>query len=194
LDKSMVSRIWWAIVLRGIVAILFGIVALFYTGSTLLALVYVFGIYAVLNGLFAIVAAVRAGEAHRRWGWLVVAGNVGVAAGIISFVWPGITALAVVFVVAAWAIISGVAEIGFALSWPDTLAHPWLAALSGAVSVAYGVLLAVWPRSGAVALTWPLGIYAVAYGISLLYYAYRLQALRNDVGAATGVGRTASVR
>lgn len=190
----MVSRIWWAVVLRGILAILFGIVALFYTGSTLLALVYIFGIYAVLNGLFAIIAAVRAGEAHRRWGWLIVAGIVGVVAGIISFVWPGITALAVVFVVAAWAIISGVAEIGFALSWPDTLAHPWLAALSGAVSVAYGVLLAVWPRSGAVALTWLLGIYAIAYGISLLYYAYRLQALRNDVRAATGVGRTASAR
>jgi uncharacterized membrane protein HdeD (DUF308 family) len=117
-----------------------------------------------------------------------------VVAGIISFVWPGITALAVVFVVAAWAIISGVAEIGFALSWPDTLAHPWLAALSGAVSVAYGVLLAVWPRLGAVALTWLLGVYAIAYGISLLYYAYRLQSLRNDVRAATDMGRTASAR
>lgn len=193
MDTSMVSRIWWAIALRGVLAILFGIVALFYTGSTLLALVYVFGVFAVLNGVFAIVAAVRAGEAHQRWGWLIVAGVVGVAAGVVSFVWPGITALAVVFLVAAWAIISGVAEIGFALSFPDTLAHPWLAALSGAISVLYGIVLAVWPRSGAVALTWLLGIYAIAYGASLLYYAYRMQALRSNVRAAASAVRSSSV-
>jgi uncharacterized membrane protein HdeD (DUF308 family) len=192
MDTAMVSRIWWAIVLRGVLAVLFGVVALFYTGQTLLALIYVFGAYAVLDGLLALVAAVRAGEAHRRWGWLVFAGLVGVAAGIVSFVWPGLTALAVVFIVAAWAIIGGVAEIAFALSWPDTLAHPWLAALAGAVSVVYGVLLAVWPRSGAVALTWLLGLYAIAYGVTLLYYAYRLQALRRDVRSA--VGRASSIR
>lgn len=194
MDTTIVSRIWWTIALRGVLAVLFGVVALFFTGRTLLALIYVFGAYAVLSGLFAIVAAVRAGEAHRRWGWLAVAGIVGVAAGIVSFLWPGLTALAVVLVVAAWAIIIGVAEIAFALSWPDTLAHPWLAALSGAVSVVYGVLLAVWPRSGAVALTWLLGIYAIIYGATVLYYAYRLQALRQGVRSAVGLGRTAPIR
>lgn len=186
MDSGIVSRIWWSLVLRGVLAILFGIVAFFYTGQTLLALVYVFGVFALLNGLFAIVAAVRAGEAHQRWGWLVFMGIVGIAAGIVSFVWPGLTALAVVFVVAAWAIITGVAEIAFALSWPETLAHPWLAGISGALSVVFGVLLAVWPRSGAITLTWLLGIYAIAYGVSLLYYAYRLRALRQDVQSAVG--------
>lgn len=194
MDTQMVSRIWWTVALRGVLAVLFGVVALFFTGRTLLALIYVFGVYAVLSGLVAIVAAVRAGEAHRRWGWLAIAGIVGVAAGIVSFLWPGLTALAVVLVVAAWAIIIGVAEIAFALSWPDTLAHPWLAALSGAVSVVYGVLLAVWPRSGAVALTWLLGIYAIIYGATVLYYAYRLQALRQGLRSAVGLGRTAPIR
>ncbi|HEV2236823.1 MAG TPA: DUF308 domain-containing protein [Ktedonobacterales bacterium] len=179
----MVSRIWWAVVLRGVIAILFGIVALFFTGQTLLSLVYVFGVYAVLNGLLAIIAAARAGEAHRRWGWLVVSGIAGVAIGIVSFVWPGLTAVTVVVIVAAWAIIVGVFEIGFALSFPDTLAHPWLAALSGALAVAYGVLLGVWPRTGAVTLTWLLGIYAIVYGVSLLYYANRLRTLRRAVSA-----------
>jgi len=183
MDKAMISRVWWAIALRGVLAILFGVVALFYTNSTLLALVYVFGAYAVLNGLLAIVAAVRAGEAHLRWGWLAFAGIVSVAAGVVSFVWPGITALAVVLVIATWAIIVGVAEIAFALAWPNTLAHPWLGALAGAISVVYGVLLALWPRSGAAALTWLLGIYAIVYGATLLYYAYRLQALRSMVAA-----------
>lgn len=181
MDTKIVSRIWWAVALRGILAVLFGIIALIFTGQTLLALVYVFGAFALLSGLMEIVTAVRAGEAHVRWGWLAVAGIVGVAAGIVSFVWPGITALALLFVIAAWAIISGVAEIAFALSWPDTLAHPWLAALSGAISVVFGILLVVWPRSGVIALTWLVGIYAIIYGATQLYYAYRLQALQREV-------------
>jgi uncharacterized membrane protein HdeD (DUF308 family) len=183
MDTKTISRIWWAIALRGALAVIFGLVALFYSGKTLLALVYVFGAFAVLNGIAALVSAVRAGEAHRRWGWLAFGGLVGIAAGIVSFVWPGITALAFVYLVAAWAIITGVAEIAFALSWPDTLAHPWLASLSGALSVLFGILLAVWPRSGALALVWLIGIYAIIYGATLLYYAYRLQALRHEVGA-----------
>jgi uncharacterized membrane protein HdeD (DUF308 family) len=111
-----------------------------------------------------------------------------VLAGIVSFVWPGITALALLFVIAAWAIVSGVAEIVFALSWPDTLAHPWLAALSGAISVVFGILLLVWPRSGAIALTWLVGIYAINYGATQLYYAYRLQALQREVRSFFGQG------
>jgi uncharacterized membrane protein HdeD (DUF308 family) len=181
MDTKTVSRIWWTIALRGALAVVFGLVALFYSGKTLLALVYVFGAFAVISGVASMVAAVRAGETHRRWGWLAAAGLVGVAAGIVSFVWPGITALAFVYLVAAWAMITGVAEIAFALSWPDTLAHPWLAALSGALSVLFGILLAAWPRSGALALVWLIGIYAILYGLTLLYYSYRLQALRHEV-------------
>jgi uncharacterized membrane protein HdeD (DUF308 family) len=182
MDTKTVSRIWWALALRGALAVIFGLVALFSSRTTLLALIYVFGIFAVLNGLVALVTAVRAGEAHRRWVWLAVMGLFGVAAGIVSFVWPGITALAFVYLIAAWAIITGVAEITFALSWPDTLAHPWLAAISGALSVLFGILLAVWPRAGVLTLVWLLGVYAILYGLTLLYYAYRLQALRHEVG------------
>jgi len=195
MDKETMKRVWWAIVLRGALAIVFGLVALFYTGATLRALVYVFGVFALLNGLFAIVAAARAGEAHLRWGWLATAGVAGVAAGVVSFVWPGVTALVFVFLVAAWAIVNGVAEIAFALQWPDTLAHPWLAAFSGALSVLFGILLAVWPRSGETTLTWLIGIYAIIYGATLLYYGYRLRALRDEVraiGRDLGRARAAS--
>jgi uncharacterized membrane protein HdeD (DUF308 family) len=189
MDTKIVSRIWWSLVLRGGLAILFGIVALFYTGQTLLALVFVFGFFALLNGIMSIVAAVRAGEAHLRWGLLAFSGIIGVAAGIVSFVWPGLTALAIVFIVAAWAIITGVAEIAFALAVPEALPQPWLAGISGALSVLFGVLLAVWPRSGVVTLTWLVGIYAIAYGISQLYNAYRLRALLGDVQTLRGVGQ-----
>ncbi len=183
MEKETLKRVWWAIAIRGALAIVFGLVALFYTSATLRALVYVFGVFALLNGLFAIVAAVRAGEAHVRWGWLAVAGIAGVAAGVVSFVWPGLVALVFVYFVAAWAIIIGVAEIAFALQWPDTLPHPWLASLSGALSVLFGLLLAIWPRSGETALTWLIGIYAIIYGATLLYYGYRLQALGQEVRA-----------
>jgi len=180
-DSKLVSRIEWALVLRGILAIVFGIVALLFARQTLLALVYVFGAFALLSGLLDIIAAVRAGEAHLRWGWLAFAGIVGVAAGIISFVWPSITALAVVFLVAAWAIVTGIAEIAFALAWPDTLWHPWLAALAGVLSIVFGFLLVMWPHSGAIALTWLVGIYAILYGAAQLYYAYRVHTFGHEV-------------
>jgi uncharacterized membrane protein HdeD (DUF308 family) len=179
MDSKIVSRIWWALVLRGVLAILFGIVAFFYTGQTLLALVYVFGVFVVVSGIASLVMAVRAGEAHQRWSWLAATGILSIAAGVVAFVWPGITALAFVYLVAAWAIVTGVAEIAFALAMPDTLPHPFLAGLSGLLSVVFGILLAVWPRSGAITLTWLLGIYAIVYGANLLYYAYRLRELGN---------------
>jgi len=189
MDSTMVSRIWWSIVLRGVLAILFGIIAFFFTGQTLLALIYVFGVFAVLSGLATLVIAVRAGESHQRWGWLAVSGLLGVLVGVVSFVWPGLTALSFVFLVAAWAIFAGVAEIAFALAAPMTLAHPWLAGISGLLSVVFGVLLAVWPRSGAVTLTWLVGIYAIAYGASLLYYAFVLQGLRDAARSIANRGQ-----
>jgi uncharacterized membrane protein HdeD (DUF308 family) len=166
MDSKIVSGIWWSLVIRGILAILFGIVAFFYTGQTLVALVYVFGVFALLSGIATLIAAVRAGEAHQRWGWLAASGLLGVAAGVVSFVWPNPTAVAFVYLVAAWAILSGVSEIAFALALPETLAHPFWAAFSGALSVLFGVLLAVWPKSGETALVWLIGIYAIAYGLS----------------------------
>lgn len=184
MDSKVASRIWWSLAIRGVLAILFGIVAFVYTGQTLLALVFVFGVFAVLSGIASIVAAVRSGEAHQRWGWLAASGLLSIAAGIVAFVWPGLTALALVYLIGAWAIVTGVFEIAYALALPDTLAHPWLAALSGVLSVVFGIVLAVWPISGAVTLTWLVGIYAVLYGATMLYYAYRLQALRHEVAEA----------
>jgi uncharacterized membrane protein HdeD (DUF308 family) len=181
MDAKIVSGIWWSLVIRGVLAILFGFVTFFYTGQTITALIYVFGVFALLSGAVTLVAAVRTGEAHRRWGWLAASGLIGVAAGVVSLVNPNATALAFVYLVAAWAILSGVAEVAFALALPQTLAHPWLEALSGALSVLFGVLLAVWPKSGETALIWLIGIYAILYGASMLYHAFLLQAARTGV-------------
>jgi uncharacterized membrane protein HdeD (DUF308 family) len=189
MDSKIVSRIWWALAIQGVLAIVFGIVAFFYTGQTLLALVYVFGVFAVLSGIASLVAAVRAGEAHQRWGWLAANGILSVAGGIVAFAWPGITALAFVYLIAAWAMVTGGAQIAFALAVPETLAHPWLAGFSGLLSVIFGILLAVWPRSGAVTLTWLLGIYAIAYGATMLYYAFLLQGFRHAAQALSDRGQ-----
>jgi len=188
MDSKIVSRIMWWLALRGLLAILFGIVAFFYTGQTLVALAYVFGVFALLSGIATIVVAVRAGEAHQRWGWLAASGIVGVVAGVAALVWPGVTALAFMYLIAAWAIISGVAEIAFALAQPVTLVHPWLAGLSGVLSLAFGILVARWPRSGAIALTWLIGVYAITYGVMLLYYAVLLEGARSGAQALKHVG------
>jgi uncharacterized membrane protein HdeD (DUF308 family) len=187
MDSKIVSGIWWSLVLRGVLAILFGLVAFFYTGQTITALIYVFGVFALLSGIVTLVAAVRAGEAHQHWGWLAASGLIGVAAGVVSFVNPNATALAFVYIIAAWAILSGVAEIAFALALPQALAHPWLEALSGALSVLFGVLLAVWPKSGETALIWLIGIYAILYGASMLYHAFLLQTARTGAQALGNV-------
>ena len=180
IDSRLVSRVWQGTALRGVLAILFGIMALILTRQTLLVLVYVFGAFALVSGVIELVTAVQAGELHARWGWLAFAGIIGVAAGVVSFVWPTITALAMVFLIAAWALVTGVAEIVFSMAWPDLVEYPWLAALSGVLSVAFGILLAVWPHSGAIALTWLVGVYAILYGLSLLYHAYRVRAATHE--------------
>lgn len=188
MDAKTASGIQWWLGLRGVLAILFGLLTFFYTGQTLLALIYVFGVFAVLSGIASIVAAVRAGEAHMRWGWLAASGIVSVAAGVAAFIWPGITALAFVYLVAAWAIFTGTAEIVFALALPGTLIHPWLAGFSGLLSVVFGLLLAVWPRSGAITLIWLVGIYAIANGATLLYYAFLLRSVRSGVQSLENLG------
>ena len=178
--EKLYRRVWWSLVVRGVLAILFGIVAFFYTGQTLVALVYVFGVFALLSGIAMLAAAVRAGEAHQRWGWLAASGLIGVAAGVVSFVWPNPTAQAFVYLVAAWrAIISGVLEIAFALALPDTLAHPFWA---GVLRRALGAVWCAARRlagAGEAALVWLIGIYAIAYGLTMLYYAFLLQAVRS---------------
>jgi uncharacterized membrane protein HdeD (DUF308 family) len=188
MDSKIVSAVWWSLAIRGALAIVFGLVAFFYTSQTITALIYVFGVFALLSGLATLVTAVRAGEAHQRWRWLAASGVIGVLVGVVCFMNPNATAVAFVYIIAAWAILTGTAEIAFALALPDTLMHPWLAALAGALSVLFGILLAVWTRSGETALAWLIGIYAILYGATMLYYAFLLQAARTGAQAFSNAG------
>jgi uncharacterized membrane protein HdeD (DUF308 family) len=175
---------WWILLLRGVAAVIFGVLALVSPGATLLALVWVFGIYAIVDGALALWFAVQAAQEHRRWWPFLLEGVVGIAAGVIAFVSPGITALALVYVVAAWAIVTGILEVVAAIELRKVIDQEWLLGLSGVLSIVFGVLVAVQPRAGAVSLVWIIGIYALLFGAAMIALAFRVRGFRDQLPKA----------
>jgi len=183
--SALLARNWWAIALRGVFAILFGIVALAIPGVTIAALVLVFGVYMLVDGVFDIIAGVRAAARQERWGLLVVEGIVDLIAGVIALVWPLLTVLAFVILMAVWAVVSGGVLLGAAFRLH--VAHGrWFMGLAGAVSIAWGVLIVLWPLAGAVVLTWWMGAYALLFGGSLLALAFRLRRRHHEKTPSAG--------
>jgi uncharacterized membrane protein HdeD (DUF308 family) len=180
MDLTALSRNWWAIAIRGVAAIVFGILAFVWPGITLAALILLFGAYAVVDGIFTLIAALRGGDRDRHRGWLVLEGVVSIGAGIVAFAWPGLTALALVFVIAAWAIVTGVLEIVAAVRLRKHIRNEWWLVLGGVLSVAFGVLLLVAPAVGALALVFWIGAYAILFGALLLGLAFRLRQLGKE--------------
>jgi uncharacterized membrane protein HdeD (DUF308 family) len=178
--NAVLARNWWLVAARGVIAILFGLFALLLTGPTMLSLVLFFSAYMLVDGAFAIMSAIRAARANERWGLLVLEGVADIAAGLIAFLWPGITLLAFVLVIAAWAIVSGGLMWAAAYQLKRDHGRWWLVA-GGIISVVYGALLVVAPLIGAVVLTWWIGAYAIVFGIALLVLSFRLREHRDDV-------------
>jgi uncharacterized membrane protein HdeD (DUF308 family) len=177
--SALLADNWWAIASRGALAIVFGLIALFLPGATMLSLVLVFAAYALLDGILGIIAAVRAARAHARWGLLVLEGVVNIGTAAIAVLWPGITVLAFVLLVATWALLSGGLMLGAAFRLKIDHGRWWLA-LGGIASVIYGVLLVAAPAIGALVLTWWLGAYALIFGVSLVVLALQLRQRRGD--------------
>lgn len=169
------ARTWWAVVIRGVAAILFGIIALLLPGSALLALVLLFGAYALVDGIFALLGAVRAIESNQRFGALLFQGIVGVIVGILTFVRPGITGLVLLYLIAFWAIITGVFEIIEAVEMRRVIRNEWLLILGGALSVIFGVVIFFAPVTGALAVVVIIGIYAIIFGALLVGLGLRLR-------------------
>ena len=166
----MVSGNWWAMVLRGIAAVLFGLAALFWPGMTLLVLLVVFAVYALVDGLLAIVAGIRS-PAGRRW-LLLAEGALGLLAGLVVLFWPGTTALVLVYVISAWAIFTGLLKVVMAISFRRQIENGWLMGLGGALSVLFGVILGFLPGAGLVTLVWLVGIYALILGGALIVLGF----------------------
>ena len=168
-------RNWWAFVIRGLLAILFGLVALFMPGVTMLSLVLVFAAYIFADGVFGIVSAVRAARRGERWSPLALEGVVSVLVGIAAAMLPGLTLVVFVILVAAWAVITGVLMLAAAFNLDAEHGRWWLA-LAGIASLLYGALLVITPMIGALVLTWWIGAYAIIFGVAMLATAFKLRA------------------
>ena len=183
--SAILAQNWWAVAIRGVCGIIFGLIALFLPGATMLTLVLFFSAYMLVDGIFGIVAAVRAASHHQRWGLLVLEGVLNIAVGVIAFIWPGLTAVTFVLLIAAWAIVTGVLEVVAALRLHPEYGRWWLI-LSGAESVIFGVLLVVVPLAGVIVVTWWIGAFALIFGIMLVVLAFRLRARKDPpVGGST---------
>jgi len=174
---EQLGRSWWVLVVRGVLAILLGVIAFSQPGMTLTALVWLWGAYAFADGALAVVASVRARGQHRRWGMLLLGGISGIAAGIIAFAWPGITALMLVYLIAAWAIVTGVLEIAAAVRLRQMIEGEWLLGLSGVLSIVLGAIVLAQPGAGLLAWVWAIGAYALLSGVVLLALALRSRRL-----------------
>src|ERR1700726_4666981 len=183
--SALLAQNWWAIALRGVFAIIFGIIALLMPGATMLALVLLFAAYLLVDGIFA---AVRAARKQERWGWLIFEGLVDLVTGGIAAVWPLITIVAFALLMGAWAIVTGALLLG--ASYRLNIPHGrWLMALAGAISVIWGVLLIIWPLIGALVLTWWMAAYALIFGVAMLVLAFRLRSRRPVVAPPGAVPR-----
>ncbi|MBL6938030.1 MAG: HdeD family acid-resistance protein [Alphaproteobacteria bacterium] len=180
---SVLVRNWWAFLIRGLLAIAFGLIAFFEPGVTMLSLVLVFAAYATVDGIFGIVAAVRAASQHERWIWLAVEGVVSVIAGIAAVAMPGLTVVVFVTLLAIWALITGALML-FSAFRVDADHGRWWLALGGVASLVYGALLIIAPMIGALVLTWWIGAYALVFGVMMLIFAFRLRSKAHTLSAA----------
>lgn len=170
---TTLAQNWWTLALRGLAAVIFGILAYLWPDITFTVLVLFFGAYALWDGVFALIGAFRtAGE--RRW-MLILEGLVGIAAGIVTFIWPGAASLAILTIIAAWAIVTGIFEVIAAIRLREEIEGEWLMLFSGLLSVLFGIALAIWPAAGLVAVTWMIGAYAIIFGILLIVLGFRLR-------------------
>lgn len=174
---EVVTRRWWAFALRGVIAILFGVLAIFFPLISATVLVLLFGAYALADGVFTIFAAVARRGTHHRWGALLLGGLVGVVAGIVTFLWPAITAFAFIYLMAAWALLLGAAEIIAAIRLRKHVTGEWALVLAGGVSIVFGFLLFAYPAAGVLALGLWIGLYAIFAGAMFLALAFRLRGL-----------------
>jgi uncharacterized membrane protein HdeD (DUF308 family) len=167
---------WWALALRGLAAVVFGLLTFFLPGITLLTLVLLFGAYALVDGVFNVIAFFRLMSHH--WA-LLIEGLAGIIAGILTFVWPQITAVVLLYLIAFWAIFTGVFEIIAGIRLRKMIANEWLLLVMGVLSLLFGVGILFAPGLGALAIVLWIGAYALVFGIILLAFAFRLRGHRH---------------
>jgi uncharacterized membrane protein HdeD (DUF308 family) len=171
---NTLARYWWLILLRGIAAIVFGVLAFIWPGITLVTLILFWGAFMLVDGVLALANAIMGGGMGSRW-WLALVGLAGVAAGVMTFLWPGVTALVLLWFMASWAIVLGIFQIIGAIQLRKEIDNEWTLILSGVVSVLFGVIPFVAPGAGALGLVWVIATYAIIFGVLMVMAGLRLK-------------------
>ena len=176
---ELLARNWWLVGLRGLAALAFGMLTLFNPTITLAVLILLFGAYALVYGAFTLFAAVANRRGEPYWGALLLAGLLSVVLGILTFLMPGLTAVVLLYFIAAWAIVIGVLEVVAAIRLRKVITGEWLMILGGVLSVVFGVALVLYPGAGALAVTLWIGAYATVFGVLMIVLAFRLRGWRH---------------
>jgi uncharacterized membrane protein HdeD (DUF308 family) len=174
----MIARLsshWWLFLIRGILALALGILMPLFPGAAIFTIAIFFGAYALVDGVVALAAAIRMNHADGSWTWLLLEGIAGIIVGVITFFYPGITALWLVYLFAAWAIVTGILAIATAVRLRAVIANEWLMILLGALSVVAGIVIFFVPVAGVIAIVWTISVYALLAGIFLIGLAFRLR-------------------
>jgi uncharacterized membrane protein HdeD (DUF308 family) len=192
---SSITNSWWLLALRGTLAVIFGAVAFVWPGITFEVLVLLFGAYAFVDGVLVFTYGLMAAGAGQQWWPLILGGILGITVGVLTFAKPATMGLALVYVVGAWAIITGLLEIVAAIRLREYISTEWLLGLSGVLSILFGVLVVAQPNPGAQALVYLFGFYAILAGVSQIGLGFRMRSLRDSLTAgATPQGATAPSR
>jgi uncharacterized membrane protein HdeD (DUF308 family) len=178
-----VARHWWCLLLRGVCAILFGLLAFAWPGITLLWLAILYGVFAITDGAGALMAGFSGREGGSTWWEMVLVGLLGLASGVVAILWPGLTAMVLLVMIAVWAIARGVMEIVAAVKLRKVLQNEWSLVLAGALSILFGIVLLARPAAGALAVVWLIASFAIAFGILSVILALRLRRLHHFAGA-----------
>src|SRR5262244_2503920 len=178
------AKCWWVLLLRGIAAILFGVLAFAWPGLTLVTLVLLYGAFALVDGVLSLIAAFSGSAKPVPTWWLIVVGLLGIGAGVVTFLWPGITAVLLVMFIGAWALVHGIFEIIGAIQLRKEIDNEWMLILSGVISVLFGLIVLIAPGAGALALIWVIAAYSIVFGISFIALSLRLRKHRHEAAAA----------
>jgi uncharacterized membrane protein HdeD (DUF308 family) len=176
---------WWLLALRGLIAIIFGVLAFMWPGATLITLVWLFGAFALVNGILSLVLAAKTPRGYPKVGSLIFGGLLGILAGLLAFVMPGITALGLLILIAAWAIATGVMELLAAVRLRKVITNEWLLILAGIASVVFGAIMLFQPAAGALALIWLIATWAIVFGLLLIILAFRMRNWKGIIAVGT---------
>ena len=161
------AKSWWLLLLRGIASIIFGVLAFIWPGLTLVTLVLLYGAFALVDGVLSLIAAFTGSAKPVPTWWLVVVGMLGIAAGIVTFLWPGITAILLILFIGAWALVHGIFEIIGAIQLRKEIDNEWMLILGGVLSVLFGAIVLIAPGAGALGLIWAIAAYSIVFGITV---------------------------